>query len=378
MNETATMVRIEKWISEPLGLEISNALNKLGRSDDVCHLAVMPDVHLANDVCIGVVMATKDFIYPQAIGQDIGCGMTAIRFHDAWRIFQKNSNCSQIYKGLGKLLPIIKHPGASAFLPDELKEYRLSHKSLEKLKSRDGRYQFATLGRGNHFLEFQLDEEMQIWLCVHSGSRNIGRAINDFHLRQAKDANTGLKYLLANSAAGKAYVNDLGWAVNYAKLSREYIISAVSEFFRQLYGISVEESSLIDCCHNHVQQEKHFQEDFWVHRKGAIQADENILAIIPGSMGSFSYHVYGKALEKSLRSASHGAGRQMSRSEAHKNIAKKAFQQSMKGISYDRSRESSLIEEAPQAYKDIDSVMRAQADLVKIMRKLRPVLNYKG
>jgi tRNA-splicing ligase RtcB len=372
---------IKMWLAEPLKPEVFTALERLVKTEDVYHIAVMPDVHLAKEVCIGTVIATQSRLYPQAVGNDIGCGMTAICFQCEADILKDETAAARLLNGLGKLVPTNRHPKLTMSylaLPDVLQEAPLSDPKLEKIKRRDARVQFATLGRGNHFLEFQSSEQNELWLMVHSGSRAIGQSIATHHLRQAATANTGLKFLPAESKAGQAYLQDIEWASVYADLSRKAIIEAVNVLMEEFFDVSADLSSMMACHHNHVKLEKHFGETYWVHRKGAVSAANGEVGIIPGSMGTSSFHVEGRGCESALCSSSHGAGRTMSRYDARKTFTIKALRQQMTGIWFDHRFENLLREETPLAYKDIQTVMRAQRKLVRIVRKLRPVLSYKG
>ncbi len=371
---------VKMWLAEPLKQEVASALERLAKTEDVYHIAVMPDVHLAKDVCIGTVVATQSRLYPQAVGNDIGCGMTAICFQCQADILKEEKAAARLLNGLGKLVPTNRHPKLTMVdsLPDALQEAPLSDPQLEKLKRRDARVQFATLGRGNHFLEFQCSTQNELWLMVHSGSRAIGQSITNHHLRQAATANTGLLFLHAISEMGQAYLQDIDWAYAYADLSRKAIIEAVIVLMEEFFGVSADLSSMMACHHNHVKREKHFGESYWVHRKGAVSAANGEVGIIPGSMGTSSFHVEGRGCESALRSSSHGAGRAMSRYEARKTFTIKQLRQQMTRIWFDHRLEKQLREETPLAYKDIHTVMRAQRELVRIVRKLRPVLSYKG
>jgi tRNA-splicing ligase RtcB len=213
---------------------------------------------------------------------------------------------------------------------------------------------------------------------IHSGSRALGQAINDWHLARAQRSNTGLPFLAAESDAGQAYLADLTWACRYALESRREMVRAVAGLVEERLGISADWDSVLHCNHNHVVQEVHFGGQLWVHRKGAISAREGEPGIIPGSMGAPSYHVAGRGCAEALCSSSHGAGRRRSRSQALREIPSAAFKRQMKGVWFDQRRTHQLRDEAPSAYKDIQAVMRAQRDLTRIVRKLRPVLSYKG
>ena len=234
------------------------------------------------------------------------------------------------------------------------------------------------MGRGNHFIELQADDEGQLWLMIHSGSRAMGQAINERHLAKAKPSNTGLQCLDAESDAGMAYLADLDWACRYAAESRREMIEVVIGLMAELFDIAADQESAIYCNHNHVSKEVHFGEEYWVHRKGAVSAREGEPGIIPGSMGTASFHVTGRGHEDALCSSSHGAGRCMSRGEAFKLIPGKEFCRQMKNVWFDHRLAGKLRDEAPAAYKDIHAVMNAQRELARIVRKVRPLLSFKG
>jgi tRNA-splicing ligase RtcB len=373
----SSIAKTRIWTYEPLGPDVVRTLERLAAIDDIEHIAVMPDVHLAHDICIGTVVAARDYLYPQAVGNDIGCGMSSICLGkiDSNKFEKK---VAVIYRLLGCLVPVIKHRTEFAELPAELAALPLCDEKLEKLKQRDGKFEFGTIGRGNHFLELQRDNEERLWLAVHTGSRGIGQTIAKFHLDRTGGNHTGIRAMAADSDAGRAYLNDARWAQLYAKLSRRVIIDVMAQALGAIWDLEVDEQSRIECDHNHVQREEHFGRVYWVHRKGAIHAASGAMAIIPGSMGSATYQVEGRGCAEALASASHGAGRTMSRSEARRKITLQKFRQSMAGIHYDAAKEYLLRDEAVTAYKPISKVMQAQQSLVKIVRVLRPVLSYKG
>jgi tRNA-splicing ligase RtcB len=213
---------------------------------------------------------------------------------------------------------------------------------------------------------------------VHSGSRGIGPVIRDHHLRLAQQARSGLRFLDAESAEGQDYLNDMQWAVAYADANRQALIDAASAIVRQILGGSPLADSVIFCHHNHVVSEEIGDRRLWLHRKGAISAKDGEPGIIPGSMGSPSYHVKGRGCEAALVSSSHGAGRTMSRFEARRTISVPALMTQMNRVWFDQRRAERLIDEAPSAYKDITKVMKAQRTLTKVVRKLTPILSYKG
>lgn len=367
---------LRQWTFEPLADDVSGALARLARSEDVCAIAVMPDVHLADDVCVGTVVATRHLLYPNAVGGDIGCGMAALAFDGPASVCDRRA-AARILAGFSDLAPILKQRGrvdpASA-----LWQRPLSDRGLEKLRDRDGLLQLGTLGRGNHFLELQADEGGQLWLMAHSGSRGIGQRIRDHHLRRCERSCVGLGYLESETADGKAYLNDMAWALAYAEENRRRIVAAAVEVVEAVTGLGAINPSQFDCHHNHVERLTDQDQQVWVHRKGAISARDGELGIIPGSMGAPSFHVRGRGVADALWSSSHGAGRVMSRGEARRRISVRDLEHQAKGIWFDRRNARRLVDEAPAAYKDIGKVMRAQSDLTRIVRRLTPVLSYKG
>jgi tRNA-splicing ligase RtcB (3'-phosphate/5'-hydroxy nucleic acid ligase) len=381
MTEGTLPVLVHKWLAGPLPAGVNDSLDRLGRAEDVAYIAVLPDVHLADDVCVGVALATNRLIYPAAVGSDIGCGMAAIRFDADAGLLATEEAAGTVLAGLTRGVPALKHSAATAptELPSALANAPLSHPRLEKLKSRDTRLQFGTLGRGNHFLEFQADEQEQLWLMVHSGSRSMGQTITAHHVAGANARNKRqLVALDSQSSEGQAYLSDVAWAIAYAQANRLAIVAAVGRLMQKLFGVVSMSDSLIQCHHNHVRQEVHFGRTYWVHRKGALPAGADEPGPIPGSMGTASFHVSGRGHTPALCSSSHGAGRCMSRRDAMQTITRREFERELKGVWFDHRRIDALRDEAPSAYKDISAIMRAQRELTRIERRVRPLLSYKG
>ena len=372
---------IGRWVSEHLPLDVINAIDRLARAQDVCHVAIMPDVHFAGDVCIGTVMASSYLVYPAVVGGDIGCGILAIGIDATADRLAAPQDAARLLSALYETVPQNRHrqPIASSEF-DSLWSEPLSHPRLDKRKSRDGRVQLGTLGRGNHFLEFQADQDDRLWLMIHSGSRAMGQAITEHHrsAAQAVARTATLAGLDSRDDAGKAYVHDMDWARKYARANRMRMMNRTLEVLRQRFGIDADRGSIIHTDHNHLRREEHFGETFWVHRKGAQHLDADQLGLIPGSMGTLSLIVAGRGEPASLRSCSHGAGRRLSRSEAKRRITAKAMQDSMGAVWFDHRKVHRLREEAPGAYKDIRQVMRDQQDLVRIVAQHRPLLSFKG
>ncbi len=365
---------LRSWTHEPLVSDVSHALARIARIDDVAVVAAMPDVHLAKAVCVGAVVGARTKLFPDAVGGDIGCGMAAVRFNCSADVLASRKTAAQVLTMLGQRVPTSSHRSSASSLPDGLMKRQLSSTSLERKKTRVGRVQFATLGEGNHFVEFQRDEDGDLWLMLHSGSRGIGQGIREHH----GGADGTLLSIAADSKEGQDYLHDLGWALDYAHESRRRMAEAVCAGFEELTGNSAVWESYSDCHHNFVRREEHEGKALWVHRKGAISAREGEAGIIPGSMGSSSFHVTGRGNSEALCSSSHGAGRVMSRTEARRVISAKSLGEQMSGVWFDHRIANKLRDEAPKAYKDIGVVMRAQRELTRIVRRLSPVLVYKG
>jgi tRNA-splicing ligase RtcB len=369
---------IHQWLAEPVDTSIRQAIGRLAECEDVRQIAVMPDVHLAENVCVGLAVATTQRIYPDAVGGDIGCGMAAVQLTASASALRREPVAMELIQTLRRILPIGRRGGAILRpLPEALSPEQLSTPQLRTLADHDGRVQFGTLGRGNHFIEFQLDDEDRLWIMVHSGSRAMGPAIRQTHLAAAERRGF-LPSLDAHSDAGQAYLRDADWAMRYAAGSRRVMLEDACAAAGEVLGAGMVDGTLIECCHNHVYRETHLGQELWVHRKGANRAGTDEVGVIPGSMGAPSFHVVGRGEPTSLCSSSHGAGRRLSRSAAKATITVRDLQRQMGEVWFDPRLAHELREEAPKAYRDILKVMRAQSDLVCIVRKLRPLLSYKG
>ncbi len=372
---------IEYWLTEPPTPEVKGALARLTSMADIRHVAVMPDVHLSHQFCIGTVVASNARLYPQAVGGDIGCGMMAIAFDVSTKdLFAQQNRAAVILRAFEELIPKNRHSSRTLpnRFPSELDLKDLSDERLVKSILRDGRVQLGTLGRGNHFVELQRDEHDRLWLMLHSGSRAAGQRLSDFHLERCQTGRYGLLWLEADSANGQAYLNDVEWARKYAHLNRSRMLESVAITLEELFRVPCDASTLISCDHNHVGRETHFEKRLWIHRKGALRADPGETGVIPGSMGTASFHVTGRGCARALRSSSHGAGRTMSRGEARRVVGTRQLKQQMGEVFFDHRLSSRLRDEAPASYKDITRVMRAQRELTRIDRRLQPVLSYKG
>jgi tRNA-splicing ligase RtcB (3'-phosphate/5'-hydroxy nucleic acid ligase) len=374
-----SLAPIQTWLTSPMKHDVSEAIERLRRAPDVQQIALMPDVHLATDVCIGVVVATSRLIYPQAVGGDIGCGMLAVGFDVEATALHDPGIAGRVLAGLGRAIPARRRNRRSAIAPPpELELSTLSDPSLEAMRRNEGAIEFATLGSGNHFIELQSDEDGRLWLMVHSGSRGMGPAIRDHHLGHGEDIGGGLRALDATTDQGAKYLGDAAWARRFADASRRAMAVEVGMVIESILRARLCWETVITTDHNHVSLERHGDRELWVHRKGAMPARLGEGGVLPGSMGSLSFHVEGRGHEQALCSSAHGAGRALSRTVAREKVTERELRRQMEGIWYDYRLANRLRDEAPAAYKDIRAVLRAQKELVKVTRTLRPVLNYKG
>ncbi|TWT33951.1 RNA-splicing ligase RtcB [Posidoniimonas corsicana] len=365
------------WLVDPLTPEAARSINRLQRADGVCAVAVMPDVHLSTGVCVGVAAAACGVVLPQAVGGDIGCGMAAVAF-DAPATALDERSAARVLAACYEAVPAARRRGPAEPLPEPLRAAPLSDPALQKLARRDGAVQLGTLGRGNHFLELQADQEDRLWAMVHSGSRAMGQAVFRRHTEHAPVVGEGLLGLAPDDAAGRAYLNDAQWCARYAQENRLAMLRALEGVLRRVLGARADWGSLIHSDHNHVRLEAHDGQEVWMHRKGAQSAGGGEPGVVPGSMGTASFHTEGRGCAAALNSCSHGAGRRLSRTDARRAISRRAFEQQIDRVWIDRRRADRLLDEAPAAYKDIRQVMRAQRELCRVVRELRPVLNYKA
>jgi tRNA-splicing ligase RtcB len=365
------------------------------------HVAAMPDVHWGKGATIGSVIATKGAVIPAAVGVDIGCGMMA----------QRTTLCaSDLPDDLSALRSAIERaiphgrtnnggPGdqgahkeapehvqrAVSLLQPRLQDIITKHPKIQSAADRVAIHA-GTLGGGNHFVEICLDEDQRVWIMLHSGSRGVGNRIGTYFIEQARKEmeryfinlpDQDLAYLVEGSNLFDDYINAVGWAQDYAKLNRDLmLVAAIDALSRAVPKAFTCECSAINCHHNYVQRERHFGADVLLTRKGAVSAREGQLGIIPGSMGTKSYIVSGKGNRESFCSCSHGAGRAMGRNDAKRRFTVEDHIAATAGI--ECRKDAGVIDETPAAYKDIDAVMAAQADLVEIRHTLRQVVCVKG
>ncbi len=378
-------VPIHVW-TEITGVE-SQALDQLKRVASLPwvfhHVAAMPDVHFGIGCTVGSVIAMHGAITPAAVGVDIGCGMAAVR---------TNLKSSQLPDSLHKIRLDVEATIPVAFAMHKDFTHAEGYKSLfsrfKDLRAPIGDEestalkQLGTLGGGNHFIELQIDTENHVWIMLHSGSRGIGNKLAMHHMaiarRMVHNANLpdkDLAVFLAGTPEMEAYRHDLFWAQEYAMCNRDVMLELYKAVLKRHIPI-VEFGITVKCHHNYVAEEVHFGEQVLITRKGAIRAGAGEWGIIPGSMGSKSYIVTGRGNADSFESASHGAGRRMSRGDAKRKFTVKDLEEQTRGV--ECRKDEGIIDEIPGAYKDIDVVMENQKDLVEIKYELVPVLSVKG
>ncbi|MEZ5401270.1 MAG: RtcB family protein [Bryobacteraceae bacterium] len=365
------------WLAAPMDRDVREAIHRLRAAPGIVRVAVMPDVHLAAGVCIGVAAASSSWIYPQAVGGDIGCGMLAVGT-DVEAAALDEARATRVLTGLAKAIPARRRNRHEAIQPPDATCAPLSHPRLDAIRRNEAALKFATLGSGNHFLELQADEEGRLWLMIHSGSRVLGPAVRDHYLELARPVGHGLFAIEVDSDPGAGYLHDAGCARAWADASRRAIAREAGRVLADVLGASLRWESAIATDHNHVALERHGGVDLWVHRKGAMRARGGEQGVLPGSMGSLSYHVEGRGYPQALCSSAHGAGRLLSRTAARAKVTERDLARQMADVWYNTRLAPRLLDEAPSAYKDIRAVLRAQRDLTKVIRTLRPVLNYKG
>ncbi len=358
------------------------------------HVAAMPDVHLGIGATIGSVIATHKAIIPAAVGVDIGCGMLACRLSLTANDLDEKS-LKKVFDQINRDVPVgrAQHQDnrvlIHAAMPFEARLDAMTAKHPQLLKS-FGKFskwmnQMGTLGGGNHFIEVCLDTSDQVWVMLHSGSRGIGNALASYFIELARKdmerwmiqlPDRDLAYFPEGSEHFADYVEAVNWAQEYAMQNRESMLDLVlAALGRHLPEFDVT-SEVVNCHHNYVTIEHHYGANVWVTRKGAIRAREGDLGIIPGSMGAKSYIVRGKGNPESFHSSSHGAGRKMSRTAAGKQFTAADLARQTAGVIC--RKDIGVVDEIPGAYKDIDTVMANQSDLVEPIYQLKQVLCVKG
>jgi tRNA-splicing ligase RtcB (3'-phosphate/5'-hydroxy nucleic acid ligase) len=401
IEEVAGGVPVKAWTrGVPVEDEARKQLANAARLPIVFkHIAAMPDVHLGIGATVGSVIPTLKAIIPAAVGVDIGCGMMAAK--TTLRAEDLPDNLGPLRSAIERAVPHGSNPRSRgrdqgswenppetvdqiwATLADEFDALCELH---PRLKNTNNRKHLGTLGTGNHFIEVCLDEEGAVWFMLHSGSRGVGNAIGTHFIELAKkdalrnNANLpdqDLAYFEEGAQYFGDYVRAVSWAQKFAQRNREVMMANLIATVRKVITKPFESHvEAVNCHHNYVQRERHFGEDVFITRKGAVSAKKGQLGIIPGSMGARSFIVRGLGNPESFDSCSHGAGRVMSRTKAKKLFTVDDHVKATAGVECRKDKD--VIDEIPMAYKDIDAVMSAQSDLVEVVHTLKQVVCVKG
>ena len=354
------------------------------------HVAVMPDVHLGLGATVGSVVALRGAVAPAAVGVDIGCGMAALQTN----LFARDlpDDLKPLRLEIEAAVPVGRRqhqcdawqtlsPQLAARARSLLGRFAELDAGVQRLERRAG-HQLGTLGGGNHFIELCLDRSDCVWVMLHSGSRHIGATLAEHHMQRARKLfhnrdlpDPDLAAFLAGTRPFDAYRRDLYWAQEYAAINRAIMLELIAGVLASIWP-HLQLGSLISCHHNYVAEEMHFGEALLITRKGAIRAGQGELGIIPGSMGAKSFIVRGKGNPWSFESASHGAGRRLSRTQARHTLTLADLQRQTQGV--ECRKDPGVLDEAPSAYKKIETVMAQQEDLVEIVAELKQVLCVKG
>lgn len=389
-NEGSVPVKI--W-TEDIEPEAISQLKNLSRLPFIARqgVACMPDVHAGKGSTIGTVIATDSAIIPAAVGVDIGCGMVACRL--SLKASQLPDSLAAIRSGIEAVVPMGKGGDHNSELNTiGLRSLRIPPMAVLNVFDDAGAAsikaakQLGTLGGGNHFIELCIDENQDVWVMLHSGSRGVGNMIGTYYIDKAKEMmerwhitlpDGDLAYLPQGDDLFDDYVAAVGWAQDFAKENRKAMLEAVIDVLRKEIPteFTITEEA-INCHHNYVEKENHFGHNLWITRKGAIRAREGDLGIIPGSMGQRSYIVRGRGNKEAYCSCSHGAGRKMSRSAARKKFTVADLVAQTQGV--ECRKDDAILDEIPGSYKDIDVVMENQKSLVEVVHTLKAVLCCKG
>jgi tRNA-splicing ligase RtcB len=387
-------VPIRLW-ADPAGVE-PQALQQLynvSTLPQIAGVAVMPDVHVGIGATVGSVIAMRGAVCPAAVGVDIGCGMTAVR--TSLTAADLPEDLANLRHRIERAIPVGRSGHDNPLDPAKLggfdsAKWKAFWREFDALApavhARRGRAlsQMGTLGSGNHFIELCLDTEDRVWLMLHSGSRNIGKELAEHHIGVARGLshNQGLvdrdlAVFLEHSPQMAAYRADLFWAQEYARYNRALMMALFQHVITRVFKAARPRfEQTISCHHNYVAVEEYDGESLLVTRKGAIRAGSGEYGIIPGSMGTRSYIVKGLGNRAAFNSASHGAGRRMSRGQAKRAFTREDLAAQTAGV--ECRKDAGVIDEIPGAYKRIEQVMAAQTDLVEVAAELRQLVCVKG
>ena len=375
------------WCGNPEEGAVRQAVNISKHPWLVGNVCLMPDTHEGYGMPIGGVAALDNAICPNMVGVDIGCGMLAVKTN----LNVTEVSVENLKKVMGKIrerVPVGFNHHNTQQLSPMFADESWNHTTVCLREFESARYQLGTLGGGNHFIEIQRDENNNVWFMIHSGSRNLGKKVADFYNKKAVELCTNWKQfdivkqelavLPIGTNEARGYIDEMKICLNFAYENRMLMADSIIKSFIEIFPL-FETKELINIYHNYAALEHHFGRDVWVHRKGATLAREGTIGIIPGSQGTCSYIVEGLGNESSLCSCSHGAGRKMSRMKAKQTLTVEEESKRLNDLGIVHSIHNiNDLDEAPSAYKDIDTVMEEQKDLVKILVKLSPLGVIKG
>ena len=386
---------VKSWCADVEAGALVQARNLARHPALAHHVALMPDCHTGYGMPIGGVVAAKNAVIPSAVGVDIGCGMVAVETNVPAERLAEMSFRRAIQTKVKTRIPVgegVYHKEKQEWAGFE--EY-LDKNGLPSFANTLDRCNLGTLGGGNHFIEIQKSDAGFVWLMIHSGSRNLGKRVEEFYHERAAKLNAAyfvalpdpdLAFLPITEPDGHNYFRDMNYALRYAKENRRRMMTVLKETFAEFVP-EAEFVREVNIHHNYAAFEEHFGETLCIHRKGATGARLDEIGIIPGSMGTASYIVRGLGNPESFMSCSHGAGRAMSRIAACSNLTVDECDRAMSGIvcerwkpfkRYGKTRDLTDLSEAPQAYKPIDAVIAAEADLVEPLVRLTPLASLKG
>jgi tRNA-splicing ligase RtcB len=387
LNISGAKSDVLSWVTHEMSHEEHDMLRNVSRLPCLYkHVALMPDAHLGKGSMVGSVIATKDAVIPATVGVDIGCGMMAVKTPFKSGILDRKM--AEFRHEIERAIPVgfnaYKESVDEASFWEGWDEFSELHGGVQDRKKK-AMVQLGTLGGGNHFIEVCLDSEDNVWLMLHSGSRNIGKEIAERHIATAKSLHKlnelpspDLAYFVQGTDEFRAYWHDLDWAQKYAMKNREIMMKRLLKSFNRMFNDQREfrPEITVNCHHNYVSIEEHFGDKVYVTRKGAINAEADRYGIIPGSMGAKSFIIKGMGNPQSFNSCSHGAGRKMSRTKAKSKYTIEDLKAQTAGI--ECRKDKGVVDEIPGAYKDIEEVMRAQSDLVEVVAELKQVICVKG
>jgi tRNA-splicing ligase RtcB len=400
---TENKLPIKSWCVEKDEKTMEQARNLANHPVIRERVCLMPDAHLGYGMPIGGVIACEEAVIPNAVGVDIGCGMGAIKTNLNAEQFTGLAHLREICNAIKACVPVGEgHARREKIAWEGFENWlgSLQNDAPPAWFTNDGHKldmcNLGTLGGGNHFIEVQKAENGYVWIMLHSGSRNMGQRVAAHYHKEALKlldetgvelADKHLAFLPTTNKIGRDYIRDMNHALLYAFENRRLMLQHIKAIFAGFFP-DIEYLMEVNIHHNYAAQEEHKGHQYWIHRKGATSARQGETGIIPGSMGTSSFIVEGLGNPESFMSCSHGAGRRLGRSQANKTLTLEECDAAMHGIVYDRFGFSRIrgpggqkihdLSEAPLAYKDIDTVIASESDLVKPLVKLSPLAVVKG